>query len=174
MYRLYLRKQFTNKLGPVTELFRVSRTPTSARRPWYSHAYILSFFGPIMSNHRRMPKTKIVGALVVASGLLNSYMKFHQDFKNNDWVMSQKPWPRGVDIVGHSKTISRWIGIIGPKEDQIWTWLYHGHWWAVGVQDNLKMLVTDPRLLVNCYLESKLNRKFSLPKPHTIELLRKL
>ena len=34
--------------------------------------------------HRNMPKTQVYGALRVASGLLNSYMKFHQDWTKND------------------------------------------------------------------------------------------
>ena len=46
--------------------------------PWYSHAHIWSLVGPIIPNHLKMLKPQIVGALLVASGLLNSYMKFHQ------------------------------------------------------------------------------------------------
>ena len=39
---------------------------------------------PIMPNHLNiLLKTQILGALLVASGLLNSYKKFHQDWTKN-------------------------------------------------------------------------------------------
>ena len=41
-------------------------------------------FGPIMPNHLIIPKTPIWVDLFVASGLLNSYMKFHQDWTKNE------------------------------------------------------------------------------------------
>ena len=43
------------------------------------NAHIGSIFGPIMPNHLNMPKTEIMGALLVAIGLRNSYMHFHPD-----------------------------------------------------------------------------------------------
>ena len=47
--------------------------PVVHPRPYWS------LFCPIMSNYRNIPKTKMFGALLVASGLLNYYMKFHQN-----------------------------------------------------------------------------------------------
>ena len=38
-----------------------------------------------------MPKTHIVCALLVASGLLNSYMKFHQDWTKNVDIKAKIP-----------------------------------------------------------------------------------
>ena len=53
--------------------------------------------------------------------------------------------------------------IYGPKSIKFGAyaqiWLYHGHWWAVGVGDPLKRLVTGPSLLVNCYLGNKFHKK---------------
>ena len=39
---------------------------------------------PIMPNHLNILKTQILVALLVASGLLNSYKNFHQDWTKND------------------------------------------------------------------------------------------
>ena len=38
----------------------------------------------ILPKHLNMLITKILGALLVASGPLNSYKKFHQDWTKND------------------------------------------------------------------------------------------
>ena len=73
----------TNKLGPVTELLRGPglRVPTGAR------GTATPMFGP---NYAKLPKhlnmliTKILGAVLVASGPLNSYKNFHQDLTKND------------------------------------------------------------------------------------------
>ena len=61
--------------------------------------------------------------------------------------------------------MSRWFGIIGPKIDQIWAWLYHRRRWEVGVQDPLTSLVTGSSLLVNCYLGNKFHKKIRLTPP---------
>ena len=42
------------------------------------------FLVQIMPNHLNMLITKILGALLVASGPLNSYVNFHQDWTKND------------------------------------------------------------------------------------------
>ena len=42
------------------------------------------FLVPIMPKHFNMLITKILGALLVASGPLNSYKNFHQDWTKND------------------------------------------------------------------------------------------
>ena len=43
------------------------------------HPYLV-IFGPIMRNHLYIPKTEIMGALLVASGPRNSCMNFHPDW----------------------------------------------------------------------------------------------
>ena len=53
-----------------------NRPPVPVVQP---RPYLVPFF-PILPNHQHIPKTKIVGALLVASGLMNSYMKFYQDW----------------------------------------------------------------------------------------------
>ena len=72
-------------------------------------------FGPILPNHINIPL-----AILVASGLKNSYMNFHP------------------------------------------AWL---HLWAVGVQDPLKSMVTDPSLSLYCYLENQLHKKTRVNPP---------
>ena len=52
--------------------------------PRDSHAHFWSKLCPIMPKHLNMLITKILGALLVAGGPLNSYKKFHQDWKKND------------------------------------------------------------------------------------------
>ena len=47
---------------------------------------------------------------------------------------------------------------IGPQIDQIWAWLSRGHRWSPGVRNPLKISVTGPSLLVNCYLEIKFHK----------------
>ena len=42
-------------------------------------------------------------------------------------------------------------------------------WWAVGVRDPLKSLVTGPSLLFNCYLGNKFHKKFRLDPPSSQE-----
>ena len=61
----------------VTELLRGSRTPGAHRCPRDSHAHFWSKLCPIMPKHLNMLITKILGALLVASGPLNSYKNFH-------------------------------------------------------------------------------------------------
>ena len=68
----------TGELGPVTKLLRgpEPQPPTggrSAATPIFGQ-----FFGPIMINPPNLPKTEIMCALLVASGLRNSYMNFIQ------------------------------------------------------------------------------------------------
>ena len=56
------------------------------RCPRDSHALIWSIVGSILPNHLNMYKTMLWGAILVPSGLLNSYMKFEQK------VISQKQY----------------------------------------------------------------------------------
>ena len=49
----------------------------------HSHAHIWSNFGSIMPNPLNIPKTHILGVLLTAIGLLNSYIKFHPDSTEN-------------------------------------------------------------------------------------------
>ena len=79
--------------------------PVVHPRPYWS------LFCPIMSNYRNMTKTKMFGALLVASGLLNYYMKFHQDWTKNGWVMRQKPyahiWTYAPNFIGFGPLIGQ-------------------------------------------------------------------
>ena len=59
----------------------------------------------------------------------------------------------------------RSFGKIGPQIDQIWAWLSRGHRWSPGVRNPLKSLVTGPSLLVNCYLEIRVNPPPPPPPP---------
>ena len=43
-------------------------------------SHIWFIFCPIMQNHCKISKTTILGALLVAIDLLNSYMNFHLDW----------------------------------------------------------------------------------------------
>ena len=90
LWNLFLTKQLPSKLRHVTELLIGLSTPTAHRFPRGSHAHSWSNYGSIMLTHLNMQKTNIFGALLVASGLLNSYIKFHPDLTTNGWVMSQK------------------------------------------------------------------------------------
>ena len=51
----------------------------------------------------------------------------------------------------------KWLGIVGPKLEQIWAWPHSGHQRTVGVYDPLKSLDTGPSLLNN-YLENKFHK----------------
>ena len=73
-------EQLTNILGPMTEHLRGFRTPGAHRCPRDSHAHFWFEICPIMPNHLNMLKTQLLGALLEASSLLNSYKKFHQDW----------------------------------------------------------------------------------------------
>ena len=64
--------------------FRCPPVPAGQPRP-----YLVNFLLP---NHLNMLKTMLWGALLVASVLLNSYIKFHQDWTKNGRVISQKPY----------------------------------------------------------------------------------
>ena len=44
-----------------------------------SRAHIWSIFGSILPNYLNMLKTMLWGALLVATSLLNTYIKFHQN-----------------------------------------------------------------------------------------------
>ena len=79
------------------QTFEVSRTPPAHQCPRCSHAHSWSIFGAIMQNNLNTPKTEIMGALLVASGLRNSYPNFYPDWKK--W-MSYEP-----------KTIFPYLGI---------------------------------------------------------------
>ena len=70
------------KTGDPT--FGGSRTLTTHRCPRGSHTHVWSQFGPILTNHLNMAKTQILCALLVAGGLLNSYINFHPDWTEND------------------------------------------------------------------------------------------
>ena len=50
-------------------------TPGAHRCPRDSHALIWSIFGSILPNHLNMLKTVLWGALLVATSLLNTYIK---------------------------------------------------------------------------------------------------
>ena len=78
--------QLPSKLGPVTELLRGSWTPTAHQCLRCSHPHILFLFCPIMLNHSTCSKP-IFWACFVASGLLNSYTKFH-----SDWTITISPY----------------------------------------------------------------------------------
>ena len=149
-----------SKLVPVTKLLRGSRNPTTHRCTWYSRHHICYIFGPIMPNYITNPKT-----LLVDSGYLKSYMKFHQDCPilmkihiYEFWRPLATSWALEIWVLG----MFRWFGIIGPKRDQKWAWLYHWHRWAVGVWDPLKISVKCPSLLGKCYLGNKFHKKFRL------------
>ena len=58
----------TNKLGPVAELLRGFRVPAGQPRP---------YLVPIMTNHLNMLKTMLCDALLVATNLLNTNIKFY-------------------------------------------------------------------------------------------------
>ena len=69
------------------------------------------------------------------------------------------------------ETTSGYVSVIWrnwAKWDQIWAWLYHGLWWAVGVRDPLKCLIIDPSLVVNCYLETCFTKNQAGPPPPLI------
>ena len=72
--------QLTGGLGPVTELLRGSRTPTAGRCLRGSCAHVWSKLGPICPSALSVPKTHVLCALLVAGGLLDSYMRFHRDW----------------------------------------------------------------------------------------------
>ena len=57
------------------QTFDGSRTPTAHQCPRCSHAHIWSIFGPIMTNHPNMPKTEIMGVLLVASGQILNFAR---------------------------------------------------------------------------------------------------
>ena len=96
---------------PRHQTFERSWTPIPHWCPRYSHAHIWSLFDKIVLNHLNVTETQISGALLVASGLLNSYMKFYQDWTKNCLVMNKKPkahiWayaPNLIDfgpLIGH-------------------------------------------------------------------------
>ena len=46
--------------------------------PRDSHAHICSMFGSFLPNHLNMFKTMLWGALLVATSLLNTFMKFYK------------------------------------------------------------------------------------------------
>ena len=52
------------------QTFEGSRTISDHWCPLGSHAHICSKFSPIIPNQLNMPKTKVMGALLVANGLL--------------------------------------------------------------------------------------------------------
>ena len=59
----------------------------------------------------------------------------------------------------------RSFGKIGPQIDQIWAWLSRGHRWSPEVRNPLKISVTGPSLLVNCYLEIKFHKIIRVNPP---------
>ena len=91
LWNLFSTHQLPSKLEPLTKILNGSLTPTDYRCLRCSHAHIWYSFGLNMSNSLNIPKSNIFDALLVASGVLNSYIKFHPDWTKNGWVMSQKP-----------------------------------------------------------------------------------
>ena len=79
-------------LGQASSNFFLKVGPTAHRYLRCSHAHIWYIFGPIMQNHCYMPKTKILGALLVAIGLQNSYMNFHPDCTKFGRLLSKEPY----------------------------------------------------------------------------------
>ena len=57
--------------------------------PRDSHALIWSIFGSILPNHLNMLKTLLWGALLVATGILNTTTKFYQNRIKIGRVMSK-------------------------------------------------------------------------------------
>ena len=85
-----IQSDFKIFVKPVLEIAVAQKTKTryqtfALSSAQYSHAHILSIFIPIILNHLNILETDIFGALLVASGPLNSYINFYSDWTKN-WL----------------------------------------------------------------------------------------
>ena len=60
--------------------FEVVPDPNRSLVPVVNHNHIWFIFGPLMKNHRNMPETHILDAVLVSISLLNSYINFHPNW----------------------------------------------------------------------------------------------
>ena len=81
--KLYFEIAVDQQLRPMTELLRGFQTSGAHRCLRDSHALIWSMFGSIFPNHLKMQKNMLWGALLVATSLLNTYIKFYQNWIQN-------------------------------------------------------------------------------------------
>ena len=89
LWNWFMRKHLTGKQRPVTKLLRGSRTSTAHWYPWCSHVHIWSIFVP---NRPKSPNTKIMGALLIASGLRNSYINIYP-WLDKKWLSYEQKTP---------------------------------------------------------------------------------